>query len=986
MDGGLERLVRILQDFCLCPPPPENAALVYGLSPPSSRPPKLIPTLNPQSFDKHAAYRFSLAFQCVVNIGVRGSEPIRSRVVQAGTLQVVGCILEAWLANKGFVVGPSSSATGLPRETREQRHARKQALQEQRQREEALELDRALQRSIHLQQRRGNDAMRTSPGPSSARLSDTETSTDNSTAATPQGSNTPTASVIATSRDRSGTIIARTVLEDLAAPAPRPRTRRPPTHRQGSDSPSDTSRPETETEDDGDVEGDDGDGDVSMERAAPRRHRLSLRNRTVGIASDDPNAAPIQDAHIIINDAPDGVRGDDGNVVEDLASLEQNDDFAMGAPPGAPGAIEEGTTPRTGNRRATIVPGGPDATPRAGLTNLPMTTEARVVAGQARNGPIPTRNPAPATNNQAVTATPTPRLPGRNTTTAYHHRHDNSDSGPYRDEDVLLSLQLLAYLSKYPHVRQAFYKPCVTFHPASANLQPGSRPGPTPHQPKPASFPGKTHNDMKESLSTVQGFFKAFSSSTRGKEKERTPVIPPYSGSSSSSSNAAASSSRNTHSSSSPSTSAAGGSAPGASAAAGEPEAPPPRQTNVFSLVERFTFRPSSSENDLPNPPPRLPVEIQYWAGVIMRNACRKDDSRGGIRQCANMLCGRWESYPREFAKCRRCRKAKYCGKDCQSTAWSEGHRFWCSAKEPDEDVERRGGGAGGGGGGGAPDGRDHHHRDHRDRGDGRQGPVGASSASTTTASTMAPSQNQPADSVDEASGGSDSAPAMAGGAPDRRLQRDRTIRDTRGRDAASVVRASATSSQSAVSPSSSVVSPSTTNPATSPEWASSVAPSIPLNVSGVHRSQARQAEQAVAAQRRFQDCPPTRSRPSLQGASDGWASASSAPNQAWVDTSGQSTSASSAGAQQSPMHEDELQLRPPPHQHPSSSSSSTHGRRRAETITGAPPHPPASASTSASAHLSMSTSSSNRHPAVVNRALNDRTPDLVSDTSVTGQ
>lgn len=51
------------------------------------------------------------------------------------------------------------------------------------------------------------------------------------------------------------------------------------------------------------------------------------------------------------------------------------------------------------------------------------------------------------------------------------------------------------------------------------------------------------------------------------------------------------------------------------------------------------------------------------------------------------MLCGRWESYPREFAKCRRCRKAKYCGKECQSTAWSEGHRFWCSAKDGDEDV-----------------------------------------------------------------------------------------------------------------------------------------------------------------------------------------------------------------------------------------------------------------------------------------------------------
>lgn len=145
MDGGLERLVRILHDFCICPPPPDNGAVFYGLIPPHIRPSKPVPTLNPPQFDKQAAYRFSLAFQCVVNIGVRGSEPIRSRVVQAGTLDVVGCILEAWLANKGFAVGPSSSATGMPRETREQRQARRDAAAAavaQRQREQQAELDR----------------------------------------------------------------------------------------------------------------------------------------------------------------------------------------------------------------------------------------------------------------------------------------------------------------------------------------------------------------------------------------------------------------------------------------------------------------------------------------------------------------------------------------------------------------------------------------------------------------------------------------------------------------------------------------------------------------------------------------------------------------------------------------------------------------------------------------------------------------------------
>lgn len=148
MDGGLERLVHILHDYCISPTPPENPAFIYGLSPPNSHPPKPTPCLNPKSFDKQAAYRFSLAFQCVVNIGVRGSEPIRSRVVQAGTLEVVGCILEAWLASKGFAIGPSSSASGMPRETREQRLARRQAQAEQRQRDQAAQLSRALQRQI----------------------------------------------------------------------------------------------------------------------------------------------------------------------------------------------------------------------------------------------------------------------------------------------------------------------------------------------------------------------------------------------------------------------------------------------------------------------------------------------------------------------------------------------------------------------------------------------------------------------------------------------------------------------------------------------------------------------------------------------------------------------------------------------------------------------------------------------------------------------
>jgi hypothetical protein len=79
----------------------------------------------------------------MVNIGMRGSELIRSRAVQVGTLDVVGCILEAWLANNGFAMSPSSSATGMPGETREQRNARRQAMAVQWEREQAVELARA---------------------------------------------------------------------------------------------------------------------------------------------------------------------------------------------------------------------------------------------------------------------------------------------------------------------------------------------------------------------------------------------------------------------------------------------------------------------------------------------------------------------------------------------------------------------------------------------------------------------------------------------------------------------------------------------------------------------------------------------------------------------------------------------------------------------------------------------------------------------------
>ena len=94
-----------------------------------------------------------------------------------------------------------------------------------------------------------------------------------------------------------------------------------------------------------------------------------------------------------------------------------------------------------------------------------------------------------------------------------------------------------------------------------------------------------------------------------------------------------------------------------------------PDDFNIFPLVEKFTVRHHSQD-------------MQHWAGVVMRNLCRKDDAQGGIRQCAYYECGKWEEFTRQFAKCRRCRRTKYCSKECQKNAWVF-HRHWCQIASP---------------------------------------------------------------------------------------------------------------------------------------------------------------------------------------------------------------------------------------------------------------------------------------------------------------
>ena len=187
-------------------------------------------------------------------------------------------------------------------------------------------------------------------------------------------------------------------------------------------------------------------------------------------------------------------------MADGIVALDQNvnDELAMGAPPAAPGAID--TTPRTRTNTLTLntrniardghlnhrhLHGREELTPRAVLASLPMLSHnpppvsipvTTDIAGPSRTTPnVPPRPPAPVAgqagpSNIAPAPTVT-ALPGRLSHRHHHHHihhHRAEEPRPCREEDFFLSLQLLAYLSKYPHVRQAFYKPRLSFHPATA--------------------------------------------------------------------------------------------------------------------------------------------------------------------------------------------------------------------------------------------------------------------------------------------------------------------------------------------------------------------------------------------------------------------------------------------------------------------------------------------------------------------------------------
>lgn len=464
--------------------------------------PRPVPTVTSSNLrTKQVLFTYSLAFQCVVNIGVRGSETIRTRVVEAGALDVVVNVLEKYLEDvarrkraaeerHGKVdsadQGPATEATASSSSRRDSKVA-----------------------EAHGRRRRiAQDTLVTSSSSGTALFQFTRQEGSNS------GDSTA-ASSTSSSMTNFGMapILARVSTPDTI------------------------------------VSMDETEGDTGSSSGQEQEEV------TVVVLADTSSSRDDQPSHMRV-------------VIKGASSEDNNVETS-----------EAGDNAQAQNGEST----GSDQEQH----RLQQPT------------PISSRQQHPSsTLQQNASASGTP--PSVSTDGALS----------YRDEDVLLSLQLLAYLSKYPHVRSVFHSP--------SDLLASNRRGHDHDE----DCEMKDHDDT-------------------GVDQAKFPPKQPV------------------------------------------------LSSNVFSLVEAFTHRPHT--NDIHTP--RHSNEVQYWAGVIMRNACRKDESRGGIRQCANMECGRWEQYAREFAKCRRCRKAKYCSKTCQSSAWGKGHRYWCAKAAPKETAQTSSGG-----------------------------------------------------------------------------------------------------------------------------------------------------------------------------------------------------------------------------------------------------------------------------------------------------
>ncbi|KAK1754724.1 hypothetical protein QBC47DRAFT_225142 [Echria macrotheca] len=556
VDGGIERLVCILKQG--------------------------------RSKDMMDMWKWNLAFQCVVNIGVRGTESVRTRVVEADMVPVIATILDNYIkvveklrekaeeakhksdhhhrhrlngSSRGHKSSSFSSRSNLDVD---QRSFRRQAPPP------SIDVSATLAGSSTMVVQSNPDATPTAPQfqastpsertPFSSRSHHHGGRTQESRisptrqliqplAATVQSADTTDGFTRAIrDADRLASITGFSMASQPASPTtplPPPQIRSP------------TVRPVS-----------------ALAPAARSRRRPSIRHQhSTSVDGEDLNADSMAS-----DDSPDaemsGTAEMQPNVgIQDI-TMEDSDAIMTGA------AIEL-TTPTVSE------------TQDAGTFNI---THQGPVDGSIGNAATPTQVPTIglSPNRPTMVSPPQPTLPNASVPRYLLDRQVTPNpqmlAAMPREEDVLMSLQLLAYVSKYCNLRKYFQK---------SHLVPKLKIG--------------------KELQLLDGADAAALEAEMDEEDD-----------------------------------------------ACEEEYLLPNDLNIFPLVEKFTVRYHSAD-------------MQYWAGVVMRNLCRKDDTRGGIRQCAYWQCGKWEEFTRQFAKCRRCRRTKYCSKECQKSAWAF-HRHWCIA------------------------------------------------------------------------------------------------------------------------------------------------------------------------------------------------------------------------------------------------------------------------------------------------------------------
>ena len=559
VDGGVERLVCILKDG--------------------------------RNKDMMETWKWNLAFQCVVNIGVRGSEAVRTRVVEADMVPVIATILDNYV-----------KVMEKLREEKEAENRRATHRQSSSRSITRLPRDNSGRQTLHERNHSATEpraSRRQAPPPAIeipqpfSHHNQPQPSTDLSMQITPTAPQLPLASPqeraafsrqhnhhhhhrqhhsrsqdLRTLQGRNGTIHPPAVpsmdtADGFGLRPVRDADRLPstiPALQNGI-----TSQPESPTTPSAPPQ------QISMSNGA--RRRPTLRQQPSNSGDSDDGGTEITPAH----SAPGVIAGE-----EPMVGIQANEEMEGGD--GQPTMID--AVPTALDLAATNGSDGPEIetfniTHRVGLdgsiitTNMPPNTDGNNTLGL--RPPPPPLQPisAPVPNTQATQS----RFP------LERNAHPGVLAANPRDEDVLMSLQLLAYVSKYCNLRPYFQ---------NSHLVPKLRVDSQVYQ-------------------TDRGL----------NALENTESADPC-----------------------------------------QEEYTLPEDYNIFPLVEKFTVRHNSQD-------------MQYWAGVVMRNLCRKDDSRGGIRQCAYYECGRWEQYTRQFAKCRRCRRTKYCSKECQKNAWVY-HRHWC--------------------------------------------------------------------------------------------------------------------------------------------------------------------------------------------------------------------------------------------------------------------------------------------------------------------